>query len=80
MDALSVNSFIPTLDQIDSWSEILTLLPILIIFFGLLFLITPFRPWPTIIISSFGFFLLLMEVLLLYGSLSVLLEYNCKVL
>ncbi len=30
MDALSVNSFIPTLDQIDSWSEILTLLPILI--------------------------------------------------
>ena len=31
MDALSVNSFIPTLDQIDSWAEILTLLPILII-------------------------------------------------
>ena len=31
MDALSVNSFIPTLDQTDSWSEILTLLPILII-------------------------------------------------
>ena len=31
MDALSVNSFIPTLDQIDSWSEILTLLPILVI-------------------------------------------------
>ena len=31
MDALSVNSFIPTLDQIDSWSEILTLLPILIV-------------------------------------------------
>ena len=31
MDALSVNSFIPTLDQIDSWSEILTVLPILII-------------------------------------------------
>jgi len=31
MDAVSVNSFIPTLDQIDSWSEILTLLPILII-------------------------------------------------
>ena len=30
MDAASVNSFIPTLDQIDSWSEILTLLPILI--------------------------------------------------
>ena len=34
-------------------------LPILIIFTGLLFLITPFPPWPTIIISSFGFFLLL---------------------
>ena len=34
-------------------------LPILIIFIGLLFLITPFNPWPTIIISSFGFFLLL---------------------
>ena len=34
-------------------------LPILIIFTGLLFLITPFHPWPTIIISSFGFFLLL---------------------
>ena len=34
-------------------------LPILIIFTGLLFLITPFYPWPTIIISSFGFFLLL---------------------
>ena len=31
MDTASVNSFIPTLDQIDSWSEILTLLPILII-------------------------------------------------
>ena len=31
MDALSVNSFIPTLDQTDSWSEILTLLPILLI-------------------------------------------------
>ena len=30
MDSASVNSFIPTLDQIDSWSEILTLLPILI--------------------------------------------------
>ena len=30
MDTASVNSFIPTLDQIDSWSEILTLLPILI--------------------------------------------------
>ena len=35
-------------------------LPIFIIFSGLLFLITPsFHPWPTIIISSFGFFLLL---------------------
>ena len=31
MDTASLNSFIPTLDQIDSWSEILTLLPILII-------------------------------------------------
>ena len=34
-------------------------LPIFIIFAGLLFLITPFYPWPTIVISSFGFFLLL---------------------
>ena len=34
-------------------------LPILIICVGLLFLITPFHPWPTITISSFGFFLLL---------------------
>ena len=34
-------------------------LPILIIFAGLLFLITPLNPWPTIVISSFGFFLLL---------------------
>ena len=34
-------------------------LPTIIIFIGLLFLITPFQPWPTIIISSFGFFLLL---------------------
>ena len=35
-------------------------LPLLIIFIGLLFLITPFfHPWPTIIVSSFGFFLLL---------------------
>ncbi len=34
-------------------------LPILIIFLGLSFLITPFHTWPTIIISSFGFFLLL---------------------
>ena len=31
MDSASVNLLIPTLDQIDSWSEILTLLPILII-------------------------------------------------
>ena len=34
-------------------------LPIFIIFAGLLFLITPFNPWPTIVISSFGSFLLL---------------------
>ena len=34
-------------------------LPIFIIFIGLLFLITPFQPWPAIIITSFGFFLLL---------------------
>ena len=34
-------------------------LPCFIIFIGLLFLITPFNPWPTIVISSFGFFLLL---------------------
>ena len=34
-------------------------LTIFIILFGLLFSITPFHPWPTIIISSFGFFLLL---------------------
>tara|TARA_Y100001968_G_scaffold35513_1_gene27192 strand:- start:1127 stop:1558 length:432 start_codon:yes stop_codon:yes gene_type:complete len=34
-------------------------LPIFIIFLGLLFLITPIYPWPTILISSFGFFLLL---------------------
>ena len=35
-------------------------LPLLIIFIGLLFLITTFfHPWPTIIVSSFGFFLLL---------------------
>ena len=34
-------------------------LPIFIIFGGLLFLITPFNPWPTIVISSFGSFLLL---------------------
>ncbi len=30
MDTAAVNSFIPTLDQIDSWYEILTVLPILI--------------------------------------------------
>tara|TARA_Y100000589_G_scaffold77629_1_gene71403 strand:+ start:1040 stop:1747 length:708 start_codon:yes stop_codon:yes gene_type:complete len=30
MDTASVNSFIPTLDQIDSWYEIITVLPILI--------------------------------------------------
>ena len=30
MDSAAINSFIPTLDRIDSWSEILTLLPILI--------------------------------------------------
>tara|TARA_Y100001968_G_scaffold227566_1_gene210319 strand:+ start:849 stop:1256 length:408 start_codon:yes stop_codon:yes gene_type:complete len=34
-------------------------LPIFIIAIGLLFLISPFNPWPTIIISSFGCFLLL---------------------
>ena len=31
MDSAALNSFIPTLDQVDSWSEILRLLPILII-------------------------------------------------
>ncbi|CAE19299.1 conserved hypothetical protein [Prochlorococcus marinus subsp. pastoris str. CCMP1986] len=31
MDSAAINSFIPTLDQVDSWSEIFTLLPILII-------------------------------------------------
>ena len=30
MDSVAINSFIPTLDQVDSWYEILTLLPILI--------------------------------------------------
>ena len=30
MDSAAINSFIPTLDQIDSWYEIITLLPILI--------------------------------------------------
>ena len=34
-------------------------LPIFIILIGLLISITPFHPWPTITISSFGFFLLL---------------------
>ena len=34
-------------------------LPIFIILSGLLLLITPIHPWPTIIISSFGIFLLL---------------------
>ncbi len=34
-------------------------LPIFIICVGLLFLLSPFHPWPTIVISSFGFFLLL---------------------
>ena len=34
-------------------------LPIFIILLGFLFLITPLKPWPTIIISSFGLFLLL---------------------
>jgi len=34
-------------------------LPLIIIFIGLLFLISPIHPWPTIIISSFGSFLLL---------------------
>ncbi len=32
-------------------------LPLLIIAFGFIFLITPYNPWPTIILSSFGFFL-----------------------
>ena len=31
MDSAAINSFIPTLDQIDSWYEIITLLPILIV-------------------------------------------------
>ena len=30
MDSAAINSFIPTLDQVDSWYEIFTLLPILI--------------------------------------------------
>ena len=51
-----------SLNNLDKDSVILSpsyRLPILIIIIGLLFLITPFHPWPTIIISSFGFFLLL---------------------
>ena len=31
MDSAAINSFIPTLDQVDSWYEIFTLLPILIV-------------------------------------------------
>ena len=31
----------------------------IIILSGILFLLTPIHPWPTILISSFGFFLLL---------------------
>ena len=31
MDSAAINSFIPTLDKVDSWPEILSLLPILII-------------------------------------------------
>ena len=34
-------------------------LPLIIILIGFIFFITPFHPWPTILISSFGFFLLL---------------------
>ena len=34
-------------------------LPIIIILSGILFFLTPIHPWPTILISSFGFFLLL---------------------
>ncbi len=34
-------------------------LPILITLLGLFFLISPIRPWPTIVISGFGLFLLL---------------------
>ena len=49
-------------NSLDNESVILSAsyrLPIFIIFIGLLFLLTPFNPWATIIISSFGFFLLL---------------------
>ena len=51
-----------TENSIDNDSVILApsfRLPIFIVLLGLLFLITPLNPWPTIIISSFGFFLLL---------------------
>ena len=34
-------------------------LPVLIIIFGLIFLFTPLSPWPTIVISTFGLFLLI---------------------
>ena len=34
-------------------------LPILITLLGILLLLTPFHPWPTIVVSSFGLFLLL---------------------
>ncbi len=34
-------------------------LPLIIILMGVPLLVIPFSPWPTIIISSFGFFLLL---------------------
>ena len=34
-------------------------LPILIILLGAFFLLLPLRPWPTIVVSSFGLFLLL---------------------
>ena len=49
-------------NSLDNESVILSAsyrLPIFIIFIGLLFLITPLNPLATIIISSFGFFLLL---------------------
>ncbi len=51
-----------SLNNLDKDSVILSpsyRLPIFIIIIGLLFLITPFHPLPTIIICSFGFFLLL---------------------
>tara|TARA_Y100001968_G_C19300912_1_gene688997 strand:+ start:355 stop:771 length:417 start_codon:yes stop_codon:yes gene_type:complete len=34
-------------------------LPLIIILIGLILLLTPFNPWPTILISSFGAFLLI---------------------